>query len=175
MIEHPQDPDPLGPLIRSAPWFQPALIKDHGSPGCGQPVAASRLRPASPLGRQPLPPAVPDDVEVESSATEITIVLESRRWRIRNFEANTVPGILRVNLLVYSLRSERFHVDTFDLYHARSRRAFLAEAADELGDVEAALRADIGKVLLTLEKLQLEQRQRGRQGSSPKVPAMTDE
>ena len=56
---------------------------------------------------------------------------------------------LRVNLLV--ARRELVHVDTLDLYAARMRRMFLKEAAAELYVEEAALKQDLGRVLLELE------------------------
>ncbi|MEO8271604.1 MAG: hypothetical protein ABI557_17915, partial [Aureliella sp.] len=66
-------------------------------------------------------------------------------------------------------RNDLFHVDTFDLYHARSRRTFLAEAADETGAAEAQLRSDLGQVLLKLEELQHEQ----QQSKTPAVSAVS--
>jgi hypothetical protein len=58
--------------------------------------------------------------------------------------------------MVSNGHADRFHVDTLDLYHARSRRAYVKEAADELGASEDELRRDLGRVLLRLEQLQCE-------------------
>ena len=66
---------------------------------------------------------------------------------------------MKVNLLIYNERTDRFHVDNFDLYHARSRQTFTMEAADEIGASESQLRSDLGRVLLKLEQLQAEQKQ----------------
>ena len=92
------------------------------------------------------------------TAEDITITTEWRRYRIRGLERNTLPGVMKVNLLIYNERTERFHVDNFDLYHARSRRTFTMEAADEIGSSESQLRSDLGRVLLKLEQLQVEQK-----------------
>ena len=100
---------------------------------------------------------MPTDLDVQSTDSETTITIETRRWRIRGLDRNHLPGILKVNVLVFNERSDRFHVDTFDVYHARSRKSFLAEAADEIGEAESQLRSDLGKVLLKLEQLQHEQ------------------
>ena len=48
-------------------------------------------------------------------------------------------------------------VDTFDLYVARHRRQFIAQAAVELGVEEQTIKKDLGRVLLKLEELQDEQ------------------
>ena len=97
----------------------------------------------------------------------------SRRWRIRGLDRNTVSGVMKVNLMLFNERTDRFHVDTFDLYHARSRRTFLAEAAEEIGGAEPQLRSDLGKVLLKLEQLQHEQSQVSRNAQA-RGPKLTD-
>jgi hypothetical protein len=67
---------------------------------------------------------------------------------IKNLSANQ----LKVNLLVS--RDEAIHVDTFDLYAAKARAGFIKQAAIELGQKEAVIKADLGKVLLKCEALQ---------------------
>ena len=47
-----------------------------------------------------------------------------------------------------------YHVDTLDLYAARSRAAYLRQASIELGLPEVSVYADMGHVLLKLEMLQ---------------------
>ncbi|MBF0548528.1 MAG: DNA primase [Candidatus Riflebacteria bacterium] len=49
---------------------------------------------------------------------------------------------------------EKFHVDTFDMYSARFRAAFLKQASEELRVKEDILKSDLGKILLKLEELQ---------------------
>ncbi|MBC7394312.1 MAG: DNA primase, partial [Variovorax sp.] len=48
----------------------------------------------------------------------------------------------------------RFHVDTLDLYGAKPRGHYVAQAAQEIGIDERILKADLGRVLLALEQLQ---------------------
>lgn len=151
--------DPLGKLIRSAGWQcgVQAAVESGAGP-------AQVAPPQSPL-TSPVP-AANDNLDVISSNTETTITIETRRWRIRGLDRNTVAGVMKVNVMVFNTRSDLFHVDTFDLYHARSRRTFLAEAAEEIGAAEPQLRGDLGQVLLKLEELQHEQQQ-------SKTPAAT--
>ena len=86
---------------------------------------------------------------------------------------SSVASALRVNLLVS--RRELVHVDTLDLYAARSRRAFLEEAAAELYVEEAALKQDLGHVLLDLELRQDALiRERVARHRPPDVPVMTE-
>ncbi|MCE1172586.1 MAG: hypothetical protein LWW84_14910, partial [Azovibrio sp.] len=65
---------------------------------------------------------------------------------------NLAYEVMKVNLLVAV--GEAFHVDTFDLYAARSRAAYLSQASQELGLAEDLLKADLGRVLLKLEAVQ---------------------
>lgn len=48
------------------------------------------------------------------------------------------------------------HVDTFDLYAAKSRASYIKQAAIELGVADDIIKQDLGKVLLKLEALQEE-------------------
>jgi hypothetical protein len=85
--------------------------------------------------------------------------LGDRRWRVRGIARNTSFDALRVNVLV-AREGHGFHVDTLDLYSARHRRAYIAEAAAELGLEERAVKRDLGQLLLRLEAIQEEQIQR---------------
>ena len=140
--------DPLGTVVRAAGWQSSGSSR----PASEQPVAgesvdvsatsnsvdeqdksqARSLCYASPV------PIKLDDLQVTVTADEITITTEWRRYRVRGLERNVLPGVMKVNLLIYNERTDRFHVDNFDLYHARSRRMFTMEAADEIGDFRIA-------------------------------------
>jgi DNA primase len=92
----------------------------------------------------------------EVTANEITLHFgegeKARRWRVRGLAKNLAYEVLKVNVLV--AQAENFHVDTFDLYAARARAAYLSQAAAELGAAEDVLKSDLGRVLLKLEALQ---------------------
>jgi post-segregation antitoxin (ccd killing protein) len=83
---------------------------------------------------------------------DVLLTLADRHYRIRGLGQNTSPDILKVNLLVR--RGEQVHVDTLDLYAARPRASFVAQAAAELGLAPETLRKDVGTLLLRCEGLQ---------------------
>jgi hypothetical protein len=51
-------------------------------------------------------------------------------------------------------RGDHFHIDTFDLYHAKARAAFTRQAGIEIGEAEDILKHDLGRILLKLEEVQ---------------------
>ncbi|HJW75436.1 MAG TPA: DNA primase, partial [Thermoleophilia bacterium] len=109
----------------------------------------------------PPPPAAPE-VAAEVSDEEVVVHLGPRRYRVRGLARNMSYDTLRVNLLVTldekpAGSGPGFHADTFDLYSARHRVAFVKQAAIELGLSEDVVKTDLGKVLLRLEQLQEEQ------------------
>ena len=173
-------PDALGQRIRAASWISggsPDRIKEKP----GEEASATELSESTEVGaveidtkqKEPVATPLPQpevDPTVQSTDTETTITLEDRRWRVRGLERNRTLGVLRLNVAVFNDRSGRFHVDQFDLYHARSRRVFLKEAAEETGLAEADLRHDIGAVVMKLEELQQQQL---RGGSETKRDAVT--
>jgi hypothetical protein len=175
MLAHRDSPgDPLGRLIRAAAWIQGTARNDSPrSDVLGLEEIELREAPkvAPPL-TSPVPIAI-EDLQVTQSDDEVTILSERRRWRIRGLNRNMQAGVMKVNLLVYNERTDRFHVDCFDLYHARSRRVFTAEAADEIGIDEAQLRSELGRVLLKLEQLQAEGKQLEQNHS--KIKPLTDD
>ena len=52
-----------------------------------------------------------------------------------------------------------FHVDSLDMYHARSRQSYISTAATELACESSVIRRECGRLLLLLEKKQDEARQ----------------
>jgi DNA primase len=113
----------------------------------------------------------------EVSAQEVTLHFgegeQMRRWRIRGWAKNLAFEVMKVNVLaaVKTNEGEAFHVDTFDLYAARARGHFLAQAAAELNIAESLLKTDLGRVLLKLEQLQDEEVAKALQ---PKVAAAVE-
>lgn len=134
---------------------------------------ASNPVPASfpKLTASPLPPA-PTDVEADYDGDEAIIQLGHRRYRVRGLAKNLSFDQLKVNLLAST--EQGMYVDTFDLYTARHRRQFIAQAATELGVEENTIKKDLGRVLLKLEELQDEQIARALQPKET-IPTMTAE
>jgi DNA primase catalytic core len=150
----------LGMLIRKATWLGngAAPVREVVPPPSS--LAASSA-PADPPPEEPLPPpvlpaaALPEGAaEIEAAVTETEVALSfgDRRYRVRGLGKNLAYDILKVNLL--ASRNDAFHVDTFDLYHARARAGYITHAALELGLAEEVVKSDLGRVLLKLEQLQ---------------------
>jgi DNA primase catalytic core len=170
----------LGLVLRKAAWLgkgrAPALttavvgddghrVTEPSNGGVAEPCApetAAQTPPAlpslaaadatAPVPASPLPPAPVADIDAEVSEREVAMALGDRRYRIRGLGKTPGGAQLRVNVLVR--RGEAFHVDTLDLYAAKSRAAYSTQAAAELGVAEDVIKHDLGKVLLKLEALQ---------------------
>lgn len=99
----------------------------------------------------PLLPATGDGIEVVSP-DEARFLRGPRAYRVRGLARALSAEALKVTLRL-SL-GERLHVDTLDLYQARSRAAFVKAAALELGVSESLLLADLSALVLALEPVQ---------------------
>jgi hypothetical protein len=162
-----KNPDEPPPIVADAPADEapPAAIEptpaveaaastseEPSLPRVAEPdpaEAEARLATPEPAPPQESPPA-------EDRGEEVVLQLGDRRWRIRGLAKCTSFDALRVNVLV-AREGAGFHVDTLDLYAARHRKAFVAEAAGELALEEKLVKKDLGQVLLRLEALQEEQ------------------
>lgn len=121
--------------------------------GPDAPPPAQRAGGAEPPTRiaSPVPPAPPGD-DAEVGDDEVNLVFGNRRYRVRGFSKNLSFDVLRVNVLVAN--DTGLFVDTFDLYSAKHRRSFVAQAAAELAVEENTVKKDVGRVLLKLEEVQ---------------------
>jgi len=99
----------------------------------------------------PLLPAAGDGIEI-ISPDEARFMRGPRAYRVRGLARALSAEALKVTLRL-SL-GERLHVDTLDLYQARSRAAFVKAAAVELGVSESLLLADLSALVLALEPVQ---------------------
>jgi DNA primase len=161
----------LGPAAEMA--IEPREAHPASSLAADSPSSSAGL-PVEPPPRElpvvsPEPPAPPPEIPVEVTDQEVTLTLGDRRYRVRGLAQNLSPAVLKVNLLVRrgAGTEAQVHVDTLDLYAARARAAFVAQAAQELGLPEDHLKKDLGQVLLKLEALQ---DQLIRAGLTPKIP-----
>ncbi len=159
-------PESLGVLIRSAEWV--------GMIGTGRQVCSARLQVKAdqtclPLAAQTTAekkeiavpdasrvPNAPTEIDAEISEHEIIFSFGDRRWRVRGLARNTSYETLRINLLVSREvnGTDCFHVDTLDLYGARHRAGYVAQAASELGLSKDSVKGDLARILLKLEALQ---------------------
>lgn len=125
--------------------------------------------PAKPLPATVIPAAPKAEIEAEVTAEEVIITLggeprhpasgshkaipgQNRRYRIRGLDKNLSINQLKINLLASC--GDALHVDTFDLYAAKSRGLFIKQVAIELDIKETIIKKDLGKILLKLEALQ---------------------
>jgi len=153
------DAEPISPLAAGPEPHSPVKSQEIPAssahripkPSNRTPDPASRTpEPASPV-----PPSPRIDIPAEVSEQEVVIRLDDRRWRVRGLAKNMSFEQLRINLFVgLDGFPDRFHLDTFDLYSAKQRSAFIRQATSELGLKEAAVKKDLGMVLLKLEELQ---------------------
>ena len=88
-----------------------------------------------------------------------------RRYRIRGMEKNHSSQQLKVNIL--AVRDELVHLDTLDLYKARSRTSFIKATASELYVDVDVIKRDMGAVLLQLEQLQHDRIEAATQTQQP--------
>jgi len=166
----------LGVLIRKAAWLgqgkpperSPVIPPEAPAEPPPSSLAAKENEPAAPLAPS-LPPA---DLAAEAAAPETVLSFGDRRWRVRGLARNLAQDVLKVNLLAG--RGEAFHVDTLDLYNARARAGFIAQAAAELRLDEAVVKSDLGQVLVKLEALQEAAIRAALAPKGPAVPAMDE-
>ena len=105
------------------------------------------------------------DIVVETSGDEVRFTIDTRRYRVRGLEKNHSSQQLKVNILVN--RDELVHLDTLDLYKARSRTMFIKATATELYIDTDVIKRDIGRLLLQLEQLQLDRIEAATQTQQP--------
>ena len=124
----------------------------HPAPAALAHPGASAARPEINPPAEALPAAPKCEVEAEVKETEITFNFGNRHYRVRGLDKNKNYDVLKVNVLVR--HNENLHVDSFDMYSAKARQAFIKLASLEVECEENILKKDLGKVLLKLEDLQ---------------------
>ena len=113
------------------------------------------------------------DVNVETIGDEVHLSFDGgRRYRIRGLERNNSSQQLKVNIL--AARDELVHLDTLDLFKARSRNSFIKATATELFTDNDVIKRDIGTMLLKLEQLQHERIEAATQSAKPVEPTATE-
>lgn len=142
------------------------------------PAALPTLPSVAPLPASPQPDALPEpDVAVDGDV--LKLVSAPHVWQVRGLPKAHPGASLKLNVRVQRVASGdganmALHVDSVDLYSARSRAQFVAQAVAELGyggeKGEAKARElgqQLGRVLLAVEQAIDE---RARQAQTPKEP-----
>jgi len=159
----------LGLVLRQAQWIggsRPAAEeKATETAPVTEPVEPPSLAAATVA--EPVPASLPDELHLDTGACA---------WRVRGWKKNTSPEAMRVNVQVRRNGAEPgYHMDTLDLYAARSRTAFVRQASIELGLGEDGVKRELGAVLLKLEALQdaLMTQNREARGTTPSAPVLS--
>ena len=176
----------LGLVIRKAAWLgkgtPPAEAPGQHVEGVVLPAAAAEPTPTEPASSvEPsslaaVPAAAPGaapvtDVDAQVSDDEVIVSFGDRRYRVRGLAKNLSAEVLKVNVL--ASKGEAYHVDSLDLYAARARAHYIAQAAKELSCREDAIKLDLGRILLKLEALQAE-RVKAALTREPEMPRMSE-
>ncbi len=172
----------LGLVIRKAVWLGKGAAPAEAPGQHVEDVPTETTPPADvapaaetpSLAAEPVAPPPAADIAAEVSDDEIVVSFASgadtRRYRVRGLAKNLSAEVLKVNVL--ASKGEAYHVDSFDLYAARARAHYIAQAAKELACRDDVIKLDLGRILLELEALQAE-RIRGALTREPERPKMS--
>jgi len=185
----------LGLLIRKAVWLgkgeaparaEPVAIeitncdlKPPVKPQASAEVVTTRDHQSEPPSLAAAPAAEPSPLapQAEIDGDTLRLVLGVRTWTVRGLPKANPGASLKLNVRVQGADGA-LHVDSVDLYAARARAVFAAQAAAELGgrDTETLAREiarELGRLLLAVEQAITE---RERAASAPKqlAPTMTE-
>lgn len=109
------------------------------------------LDPSSAALSVPLPSPTPEVAQVLDD-DDVRFVRGSRAYRVRGLARNLSAEALKVTLRLSA--GDHLHVDTLDLYQARSRGVFVKAAAVALGVQDSTIAADLSALVLALEPVQ---------------------
>ena len=118
------------------------------------------LKAAQPLdGKTPVAPAAAPQsditrkqgtAQIEETGKGFRIRFNDRCYEVRPIET----GATRIKVTLKALTSDRnrFHIDTVELYSARSRKAFIADAATLYSEETPVIEADINRLIEECER-----------------------
>jgi DNA primase len=154
----------LGVLVRAATWLGNApRVAQVAGVTAEMKTEAAKERVITPAAESALPlaadpPPAHEELPIETNGEDIVLRLGDRRYRVRGLAKNTSFDSLRVNVLVSREElSDKFFVDTLDLYSARQRATFEKQAAIDIGLKEEVLHRELGQLLRALEQRQEQQ------------------
>ncbi len=155
----------LGLALQQAAWMGkgtgPGAVFTHETPVLATPSSLAAPAPEA--------DAVPCE---QTGAGELLMRCGPRIWRVRGWQKNSVPEVMKVNVQVRDETTGAFHVDQLDMYHAKQRQSYINTASSELGCELAVIKREAGRVLLMLEQKQDEQRLATEQ-DAPAVVALS--
>lgn len=90
--------------------------------------------------------------KLSEDGSQADMSMGERQWRVRGLDKNTTFDHLKINVrLCYR---GKFHLDTFDLYNARQRVAFIAQAEQVTSAEKTSLESDLTQLIVQLEEHQ---------------------
>ena len=81
----------------------------------------------------------------------------------------------QLKLNIHVSKGDNYHIDTFDLYHAKARASYIKTASLELGHDVNVIKKDLGKILVKLEELQEAQIQKALNVNKKSLPTLSEE
>jgi DNA primase len=158
-----------GLSVRVMPY--PPNIKDPNEllvtcNGTAASVFAKCLDDAEPKP-QPVPPLQVAPRAEKPANEDGTIVLERAGVSYHGRVQSALAGRLRVT--VKASKGAAVHVDTIDLYAARSRSEFARRAAKALGSALDAIESDLLAVLALAEKVAIDDTEKPVEASAPEI------
>lgn len=170
----------LGLALQQAQWLGqgsgPGVVFSHESPSSSGTVATPDDSPSLAVSA-PAPSATPTDTvahEVNASG-DLLLTSGPRVWRVRGWQKQRQPEAMKVNVQVRDSLTGAFHVDSLDMYHARSRQNYVSTAATELACEQSVIKRECGRLLLLLEQKQDEARQSETNDNSTAVTMNADD
>ncbi len=131
-------------------------------------VPLSWERPLTETNEQPIPSDSKDAlIDLLKTAPDgaISLSISNRHYRIRGLSPTGLDR-LKINLRLATggtaTATSSFHIDTLDLYQARSRAAFAAEATKLTGIAEKEIAQDLLQLIEPLEMTRLTMRNDGK-------------
>ncbi|EEC0438258.1 toprim domain-containing protein [Salmonella enterica subsp. enterica] len=154
----------LGLALEQAKWMGhgagPGVVFAHET------VASGGKEPSSLTAPAPMADVVPCE---QTSTGELLLRCGPRVWRVRGWQKNNVPEVMKVNVQVRDEATGAFHVDSLDMYNARQRQGYVSTTAGELGCEASVIKREAGRVLLMLEQKQDERLRAVESGETPSV------
>ena len=172
----------LGIAIRKAEWLGNGQAPEITTGLTELDKAAKKKNKLSPLaaendseGIEPSAKVMPkaaDDINADISGHEINIAFAKRSYRIRGLAKNMSYEQLKINILVS--QGNEYHMDTIDIYAAKSRNAYIKQSSIELGLSENVIKKDLGQILVKLEELQEQQIKARLSPEEQKTPTLSE-
>ncbi|WP_241581432.1 CHC2 zinc finger domain-containing protein [Rosenbergiella nectarea] len=143
----------LALVLEQAVRMDSACVTASGSiTASGETRPSLAALPGSPSAHQPAETIACDIMP----SGELLLRCGPRVWRVRGWQKNPLSEVMKVNVQVLDESTGALHVDSFDMYHAKQRQAYVSCAATELVCELSVIKRECGRVLLALEQQQAE-------------------